>query len=67
MSYFIELVESCEAFAFRTFPDNTIGAGVGIEMERANELGLPIIQLPSPEPVVLSVEQTRVILKLLKR
>lgn len=61
MSYFEELVAACDALAVRAFPaDNMIGAGCVREIELAQTMGYPVIELPSLDKSrLLSVAQTR--------
>ena len=60
MEYFAELVRSCGAVAFRVLPDGSIPAGVAKEIAVANEVGKPVIELPSGiSRRVITVEQTR--------
>ncbi len=47
MRYWEELMESCDAVAFRALPGGSIAKGVGTEVKRALELGMPVIELPS--------------------
>lgn len=46
MAMFEALVKSCDGLAFRAFPEGQISAGVGKEIQWAQEAGLPIIELP---------------------
>jgi hypothetical protein len=60
MDVFTTAVADCEALAFRSFPDGKISAGVKKEIDKAIELGKPVIELPTiTETRVLSVEDTR--------
>lgn len=57
---FKPLVTNAEALAFRGLPDGRIPAGVGLEVEWAEEAGLPIIELPTfAYQRVMSVNSTR--------
>jgi hypothetical protein len=67
MVYFESLASSCDALVFTRFPDGSIGAGVGKEIDAAHGSGIPIYEwfggelysmycMPTP---VLSVEDTR--------
>jgi hypothetical protein len=47
MDYFVELVKSCDAVAFRANPDGSITSGVFMEVEIARSKGMPVIELPS--------------------
>ena len=60
MEYFVKLVDSCDAVAFRALPDGAIPAGVMQEIEQARGSGKLVIELPSC--ILrrgLTVEQTR--------
>lgn len=46
MIYFTELVRSCDALAFRAFPDGSIGAGIVYEIGDAERLQKPVFELP---------------------
>lgn len=46
MNYFLHLIEGCDALAFRSLPNGTILSGVAKEIEKAQELFIPIIELP---------------------
>ena len=60
MDVFLAAVSDCDAVAFRSFPDGKISAGVKKEIDKAIELGKPVIELPTiTETRVLSVEDTR--------
>lgn len=68
MTYFEELVDSCDVLAFRAFIDGKIPAGVVKEVERAEKYGKPTFELPAPRfDRVLTVEETRARLKELGR
>lgn len=47
MEYFLRIVETCDALAFRSLPDLRISSGVAAEIGRARKLGLPIFELPN--------------------
>jgi len=60
MDVFTAAVADCDSLAFRSFPDGKISAGVKKEIDKAIELGKPVIELPTiTETRVLSVEDTR--------
>jgi hypothetical protein len=60
MHYFEELVNRCDALAFRAHPDGSIGAGMMAEILRAQDSGKPVIELPSNlRRRYLTVDQTR--------
>lgn len=63
MDYFKSIVDSCHILAFRGCVNGKIGAGVYKEIRQAQELGLPIIELPSFIDREMSVESTRQMLK----
>jgi hypothetical protein len=66
MDVFLQAVTECDAIAFRAFPDLTISAGVKKEIDKAIELGKPVIELPTiTSSRVLSVDDTREYLKLI--
>lgn len=68
MDYGLSLVADCDALAFRAFPNGVIPAGVGKEIEKALELAMVVIELPSLVSTrVMSVEQTRELLSGLGR
>jgi hypothetical protein len=63
METFFRLVNTCNALAFRAFPDGRIPAGVWKEVEAARERGIPIIELPSILPSrSMPVDETRLYL-----
>lgn len=65
MNFFENLVEQCDAVAFRPLMDGSIPAGVGREIQRAHDIGLPIIELPNLLSTrFLSVADTRMCLSL---
>jgi hypothetical protein len=60
MNVFYEALKDCDLVAFRSFPDLKIGAGVLGEIQKAQELGLLVIELPTLTSVRnLSVDDTR--------
>jgi len=64
MEFFLEMVDGCDALAFRPFVGGSIGAGVADEIIRATVAGMPIIELPAdPIQRALNVVQTRRIIK----
>lgn len=74
MEYFQRIASECDALVFTRFPDGSIGAGVGKEIEAASAAGRPIYEwfdgeiysaygMPTP---VLSVERTRATIKRLR-
>lgn len=71
MLYFERLAASCDAIAFMRFPDGSIGAGVGKEIDAAQGSGRAVYEyfggdlhavygMPTP---ILSVEDTRAAIK----
>jgi hypothetical protein len=46
MDYFKELVDDCDAVAFRALPDGSIPGGVALEVQHAIDTGKPVIELP---------------------
>jgi hypothetical protein len=46
MGYFMRLIEECDALAFRALSDGTILSGIAKEIEKAQEMGIPVIELP---------------------
>lgn len=66
MDVFLMAVTSCDALAFRAFQDGKISAGVAKEIDKAEELGKPVIELPTiTSKRILSVDDTREYLKML--
>ena len=62
MNYFVELVRSCDACAFRAYPDGSIGAGVHKEIMAADDpdMPMPVFELPwGLNRRGLSVDDTR--------
>lgn len=58
--YFGGLIKGCQAFAFRGITPNQIPSGVYKELLVAQEIGLPIIELPGGlTQRALSVDSTR--------
>jgi hypothetical protein len=53
MSHFMDVVAGCQALAFSKFTDGAIGAGVGLEIARVLQLGLPTFDISAGrlEPV----------------
>jgi len=47
MQYFLTLVERCDGLAFRGTPEGLITCGVAEEIKTAQNLGRPVIELPS--------------------
>jgi len=47
MQYFLNLVSSCDALAFRSLPSLEIPSGVAVEIQQALDLDKPVIELPS--------------------
>lgn len=65
MSVFLELVSTCDALVFRSFPDLKMSAGVVLEVKKALELGIPVLELPVLTTTrFLSVVDTKEYLKL---
>lgn len=63
MEYFADLVQKCDALAFRAFPDGSIGAGIMKEIQVAKKTYKPVIELPCGlTRRGLTVEQTREVL-----
>lgn len=75
MEYFDRLAASCDLLAFMRFPDGSIGAGVGKEIEAAQRSGVrwileyfsgqtyPVYGVPTP---ILSVAHTRALIAKLR-
>lgn len=60
MEVFTPVVESCDALAFRSFPDGSIPAGVAQEIKVIHALNRPVIELPHMiGNRILSLENTR--------
>lgn len=48
MKYFLEnVIPLCDVLAFRSFIDFKIGAGVYSEIQKAEEIGIPVFELPT--------------------
>ena len=66
MDAFLQAIDDCDVLAFRSFQDGKISAGVKKEIDKANELLMPVIELPTiTTHRVLGVDDTREYLKLL--
>ena len=74
MDHFRGIVLACDGLAFVRFPDSSIGAGVGREVEWAIKANKPVWELfkgrlywcaDKPTPI-LSVEDTRATIQLLR-
>jgi hypothetical protein len=63
MEYFTDLVQQCDAVAFRGLPGGLIPAGVFKEVSIALEKEMPVIELPCYFNRATSVEETRTFLK----
>lgn len=60
MDVFLQAVSDCQALAFRSTVNMGITAGVVKEIQKAQELGLPVFELPTLfSNRFLSVEDTR--------
>jgi hypothetical protein len=60
MEYFIDLVKSCRVLFFRGFPDCTVPAGIGEEINYARSAKIPVLELPNAiSRRILNVEATR--------
>lgn len=60
MTYFRQLVRTCQVLIFRALPDGKIGSGVAAEIAQARADNIPVLELPWGETRrVLSVEDTR--------
>lgn len=65
MNVFLQAVADCQALAFRSTTNMGITAGVVAEIQKAQELGLPVFELPTLfSNRFLSVEDTRLYLQL---
>lgn len=63
MEYFVRLVKTCDALAFRAFPDGKIGAGIAGEIEALGP-NKTVIELPHAISCrTLTIDQTREYLK----
>lgn len=68
MQLFLDLVDTCDVLAFRPFDDGMLPAGVYKELARAYDTGKPVFEIdPWIGERVLSVDETRVRLKMLGR
>lgn len=47
MEYFTSVIEDCDALAFRAHIDGRIPSGVGMEVRKALELNIPVIEVPT--------------------
>ena len=66
MDVFLMAVSECDAVIFRAFQDGKISAGVQKEIDKAKELGKPVLELPTiTSKRILSVDDTREYLRLL--
>lgn len=66
MLYFMDVVDSCDAVAYRAHVDGKIPGGVGMEIKHAWEGNKPVIELPTfLESRFLDRKQTREYLKYL--
>ena len=64
MGYFIDLVNKCDALAFRALPTMEISTGCYKEIETALNIGIPVIELPCRiSKRGLSVEESKEYLK----
>lgn len=64
MEFFKKLIADCDCLAFRANPDMTINAGVAREIEWAQEMGKPVIEIPSMVARrTLTVDATRQLLR----
>ncbi len=62
MSYFEDLVISCQVVIFRPFSDGRIGAGVAKEIAAARKAGISVLEMPVLPQLkfrTLSIEETR--------
>jgi hypothetical protein len=59
MAEFLGLVEECDALAFRSFACGAIPAGVHHEMCRAEEIHIPVIEIPGRMREVHTIGETR--------
>jgi hypothetical protein len=60
MRYWNDLVDKCDALAFRALPDGSIPKGVATEIKRAKVNHKPVFELPSRiERRTLTLEETR--------
>lgn len=60
MDFANTLVKQCHALVFRALPDGSIPAGVATEIAIANDMNIPIFELPSFHlRRILDVDETR--------
>ncbi len=60
MKYFDNILDTCDAIAFRPHPDGKIGSGVWYEVQYIREQRKPVVELPNLFSYrVLSKEDTR--------
>lgn len=60
MGYADILINRVDVLAFRRLPNGKIPAGVGYEIRKAKELGMPIVELPFIDyKDIISREETR--------
>lgn len=63
MEAFKQSVLESSMLIFRAFPDGSIGAGVAQEIAWAQEVGMPVVEIPRQIPRrTLTVEETRAML-----
>jgi hypothetical protein len=56
-------VQRCAALFFRAFPDGSIGAGVAKEIAWAEEMNIPVVEIPRQiARRTLSVDDTKAML-----
>jgi|GEM_PF-4409694 len=75
MDYFLGRIATCDALAFQRFATGEIGAGVGKEVGKAVELGIPVYEIVEDalNPIdgsaiadnALSIDETRAMIRLL--
>lgn len=59
MTYFDNILDNCDALAFRAHADGQIGSGVAYELDYINKQYKPIIELPTIySKRILSYEET---------
>lgn len=63
MSYFERVISECDILIFRGCVNGKISSGVWKEINRAKELNIPIIEIPSFIDREMNVENTREMLK----
>lgn len=60
MEEYVALATSCDLIAFRSFPDGKIGSGMFLEVEMAQRVGRPVIEMaPFLSGRVLTRNETR--------